>query len=123
MTLRWYAGDCPNPPTLVECPVPGWPNEDIEGRPQYTNTHFDDEGAAWANVRDNAEADVSINRRDVEQLTNALAKAKDILAKSIEALAVLEAKHRERWSLARAGSTNIELREEVGIEPSVAAVE
>jgi len=96
MTLRWYAGDDPNPPTLVECPVPGWPNEDVEGRPQYENTHFDDERDAWENVRANVEAGVSLARRDVEQLTAALEKAKARLVRGIEELERFEAAWSER---------------------------
>ena len=102
--MRWYAGDYPNPPVLVECPKPGWPNEDVEGRPQYANTHFDDERDVWENVRANVEAGVSIERRTVAQLTAALAAAKSRLVACIEELETFNEAYRGRYGSEVAGT-------------------
>lgn len=96
---RWYAGDYPNPPVQVECKH-GWPNNDAEGRPQYVNTHFDDEREAWESVWANVEAGVSIERRAVVQLTAELARAKARLAKSIEEAETFGLAYRKRWTVA-----------------------
>lgn len=63
MTLRWYGGEPYEPPAQVECPKVGYPNADVRGRPQFVNTHFDDEREAWENVRGNVEAGVHLDRR------------------------------------------------------------
>ncbi len=85
---RWYAGDLI--PVEIECPVPGWPNLDVNGRPQFVNTHFDIEADAWKIGRANANAGVSLARSDVQQAQANLDRAVARLTASVEALARLE---------------------------------
>lgn len=77
-----YKIDYPNAdkPLKQEVEKVGYPNPDADGETQYVNTHFEDEGNAWAALVRELEAALSVGTKNIIRLTQELNKAKDGLS-------------------------------------------
>lgn len=66
-------------PIRQEVEKAGFPNLDADGETQYENTHFSDEGRAWAALVRELEAGLSIYTKNVKRIIDEIKEAKDHL--------------------------------------------
>ena len=96
MTIVYYADAELSEPEAVECEVVGYPNKDAKGRVQYENSHFSTIELAWKCLDANHRAWQHSASRDLVRAQNAVAAAKDDLAKVCTLIYLAEQKRKGR---------------------------
>jgi len=81
---------------LVECPKGRWPACDAEGEPVCTNTHFDNEDAAWEKLERELEASMELDARERKRLIQAIECVIENFADAAQGLVEVRAKREKR---------------------------